>query len=75
LHRLDKNDDHPAAALLVVKNCVDFMLREHGFNKENMFQEQASLKVDKKAFMYGRVVNKNARWNLCFDDNAQEPDY
>ena len=25
--------------------------------------------------MYGRVVNKNARWNLCFDDHAQEPDY
>lgn len=25
--------------------------------------------------MYGRVVNKHARYNLCFDDLAQEPDY
>jgi hypothetical protein len=21
-----------------------------------------------KAFIYGRVANKNAKWNLCFDD-------
>lgn len=32
-------------------------------------------RVDKKAFMYGRVVNKHARWNLCFADTSQEPDY
>ena len=25
--------------------------------------------------MYGRVVNKTARHNLCFDNTAQEPDY
>lgn len=25
--------------------------------------------------MYGRVVNKNARWNLCFDEKSSEPDY
>ena len=27
------------------------------------------------AFMKGRVVNKRARWNLCFADYDQEPDY
>jgi hypothetical protein len=31
--------------------------------------------VDTKAFMYGRVVNKKARYNLCFADESQEPDY
>jgi hypothetical protein len=31
--------------------------------------------VDKQAFMYGRVVEKKARWNLCFDDKEQQPDY
>jgi hypothetical protein len=31
--------------------------------------------VDKKAFMKGRVVNKHARWNLCFGNTSQEPDY
>jgi hypothetical protein len=25
--------------------------------------------------MRGRVVNKHARWNLCFADEDQEPDY
>jgi len=38
-------------------------------------QEHAALDVDKKALMRGRVVNKHARWNLCFDDVDQEPDY
>ena len=27
------------------------------------------------AFIKGRVVNKRARWNLCFADCDQEPDY
>jgi hypothetical protein len=40
-----------------------------------MFDEQCSLNYDKKAYMYGRVVNKNARWNICFSDFSQEPDY
>ena len=33
------------------------------------------MSVDKKAFMYGRVVDKHARWNLCFDEKAREPEY
>jgi hypothetical protein len=40
-----------------------------------MFAEQAALEHDKKAFMYGRVVNKKVRWNLCFDVVAHDPDY
>ena len=31
--------------------------------------------VDKKALFRGVVKNKNARWNLCFADYRQEPDY
>lgn len=31
--------------------------------------------MDKKVYMYGRVVNKHARWNLCFDDQSHDPDY
>jgi len=37
--------------------------------------EQDALPKDTHAFMYGRVVNKMARHNLCFDTIAQEPDY
>jgi hypothetical protein len=25
--------------------------------------------------MYGRVVQKHARWNVCYGNEAQEPDY
>lgn len=34
-----------------------------------------ALDYDKKAFMYGREVQKKARHNLCFGDFDQEPDY
>jgi hypothetical protein len=27
------------------------------------------------SFMKGRVVNKHARWNICFSDFSQSPDY
>ena len=30
---------------------------------------------DKKCWMRGRVVNKKARWNLCYTDKSQEPNY
>lgn len=38
-------------------------------------EEQSQLDVDRRAFMYGRVVNKSARYNLCFAEDSQEPDY
>jgi hypothetical protein len=37
--------------------------------------EQDKLKKDTKAFMYGRVVNKKARHNLCFAEKGQESDF
>jgi hypothetical protein len=62
------------AKVLVVRNGLDVLL---GIPKahEALFQEQAALDVDKKALMYKRVVNKKARWNLCFDEKGHEPDY
>jgi hypothetical protein len=78
----DKKEDEkkPEAYLLVIRNGVNIMLRDLGldeneYNDKQMFEEQASLNVDKKVFMYGRVVNKHARWNLCFDQHSREPDY
>lgn len=68
----DKVDD---ASVLVVKNGINCMLKKSKSNKEKLFEELVNLNWDKKAFMYGRVVNKHARYNLCFDDVSQEPDY
>jgi hypothetical protein len=61
------------ACVLVLRGGVDRLLCAGA--TEALFDEQAGLDVDKKAFMYGRVVNKHARWNLCFDTMAHPPDY
>lgn len=66
------------AYLLVIHGGVDkiFELETNNeLNKQMMLTEQIGLDVDKQAYMYGRVVNKKARWNLCFDVNGSEPDY
>lgn len=70
LHHLGED-----AYLLVMKQIVDVLLNETGKTKSDLFEEQASLNVDKKVFMYGRVVDKHARWNLCFSEQSHEPDY
>lgn len=72
----DIKDNAEEAKVLVVKNAIDSMLKKSKkSNKQNLFEELKCLDWDKKALMYGRVVNKHARYNLCFDENAQEPDY
>jgi hypothetical protein len=73
LHDMAGVEGLPPAYLLVVRKGVDTMLGD-GMS-EMLFKEQAGLDVDKKAFMYGRVVNKSARWNLCFDEKSKDPDY
>jgi hypothetical protein len=54
--------------LLEIESCSDF-------TQEKMLEEHIALNVDKHAWMRGRVVNKHARWNLCFDNESREPDY
>jgi len=62
------------AGILILRNGVNSVLgRTDG--ADSLFAEQAKLPVDTKALMRGRVVNKQARYNLCFSDFAQEPDY
>jgi alkylated DNA repair dioxygenase AlkB len=64
-----------AARVLVIRKGVDKILSKIKSNANLMFEEQSNLDADKKARMYGRVVNKHARHNLCFADFSQEPDY
>ena len=63
------------AGVLLVRNAVNHILRDVDFTDDDMFEEQINLNLDTKAFMKGRVVNKVARHNLCFDEVGQEPDY
>lgn len=60
------------AYVLVVKHGLSKLLNN---NVDNFINEQLSLQKDTKAFMYGRVVNKHARHNLCFGSSNQEPNY
>ena len=56
--------------------CKGKPLGEHyGNTADDLYEEQNELEKDSKAFMYGRVVDKKARHNLCFAEDSQEPDY
>lgn len=60
----------PDAYLLIAKNGCSALV-----DVKELTAEQNTLERDTKAFMYGRVVNKKARHNLCFSDFEQAPDY
>ena len=72
---LDENlqIDNPAY-ILIIKNAVNVLLDDEN-GRDNLYDEQNALKKDTQALMYGRVVNKHARHNLCFGDKHQEPYY
>lgn len=61
------------AYIFVANGGLDCLIKPH--NGTDFFMEQVALPKDTKALMYGRVVNKRARHNLCFDAQDQEPNY
>lgn len=71
----DNNIPTPEACVLIIKDGVNKLLEGDGYTDMDLFEEQKNLDYDKKAYMYGSVRNKNARWNLCYDNESREPDY
>jgi len=63
-----------SAKVLIVRNAMN-LLDTSKLSADKLFDEQIKLKWDTKAFMYGRVVNKHARSNLCYAEEAQKADY
>lgn len=63
------------AYVLIIRNGVDCLLKDIGKSHVDMYREQSCLNYDTKVFMYGQVRNKHARYNLCFSEEDQEPDY
>ena len=64
------------AYILVLRHAVYHILGDD--SRDELINEHAVLEADKKAVMYGRVVNKHARHNLCFvsrEEDEQEPCY
>lgn len=65
--KLNSKPEFPEAYFYIIRN---------GFKKDKeLFEELKKLNWDTKALMKGKVVNKVARYNLCFDDVSQEPNY
>ena len=61
------------AYLLIIRDGINHLLTNN--NANDLLTEQLKLHPDQKAYMYGRVVNKKARHNLCFSEVGQEPNY
>lgn len=79
LYRLDKlafEDDTDAepAALLIINNGVNKFIKQ---NSKGMIEELLSFEWDKKYWdrRRSRVLNKKARYNVCFGKKEQSPDY
>lgn len=70
---VNTEDTLEKAYVLIIKNAASYLL-DNG-NKDDLLRELLDLEWDQQAYMYGRVVNKKARYNLCFDNYEQEPDY
>lgn len=66
----DEKEKVEEAYVLIVKGGCGVLTDVDG-----LIAEQKSLSRDTKAFMYGRVVNKKARHNLCFSDFDQDAKY
>lgn len=60
------------AYVLIIRNAIEALT---GSTADEFYLEQQKLSKDTKAFMYGHVVNKHARHNLCFGLENQEPCY
>jgi hypothetical protein len=67
------NESFSEAKVLVIRRGAQYILGEE--TTAGLMAENDNLTMDKKALMKGKVVNKVARWNLCFADEDQEPNY
>jgi hypothetical protein len=76
IYRLkNPNKNENDAYVLVARQAVDKLLQTYRATMNDMFDEQKLLQFDKKALMRGKVVNKHARWNVCYDTISQKPNY
>lgn len=74
LNDLLSENDGDEACVLIMRKCVDVILGE-GVGKE-MVDEMLKLKWDEKYWdtRRSKVLNKRARYNLCFGDESKESD-
>lgn len=71
----DIRNDADQAAILIVRQGVQVLLQGNDATLDDLLREHTALTWDSKALMRGKVVNKHARHNLCYADEAQVADY
>ena len=71
---LEDKENLESAALLIIRNGVNFLTNDFA---SNMLEEQLAFEWDKKYWdrRRNRVLNNIARYNVCYGDKAQQPDY
>eukprot|EP00940_MAST-03C_sp_MAST-3C-sp2_P001638 g1638.t1 len=69
-----RSDRAHRSGVLIIRNGLAHLLKKERA-ADDLWREQRRLDFDKKALFRGKVKNKRARWNLCFAERKQEPDY
>ena len=69
----DEDEKVGEASVLVIRRGVQHILGD--VDTSSLMAEHDGLTMDKHALMRGKVVNKHARWNLCFAEEDQDPVY
>ena len=62
------------ACVLIIRKCIDEIFH---IDSNDCYEHLKTLNWDKKYFdqRRQRVLNKHARWNVCFSEFAQDADY
>lgn len=70
-------DQASEACVLLLRGGLKHLLSDIGceYTAEDLYEEHSTLDWDKNMFLFGRVVNKRARHNLCYGDDSEDPDY
>lgn len=70
-------DIKDVASLLVIKNGLNYFLKNNNASIENLYKELKSFQWDTKYFdnRRNKVLNKQARYNICFGDLNIFPNY
>ena len=77
LNKSTHKDQGETAHVLVIRSGMNYFLQKIKKTPNDMFREMNSFEWDRKYYDTRRkkVLNKNARANVCFGSSGVEPDY
>ena len=65
------------AGLLIIRNGIDLLLSDINKTRDDLLEEHSKLIPDKQYYdtRRNKVLNKRARYNLCYSDFSQDSDF